>query len=41
MATTWSDETPEQKESRLALSACMNADTGSGWPVRTSSCKEH
>ena len=26
MATTWSDETPEQKESRLALSACMNAD---------------
>lgn len=26
MANTWSDETPQQRESRLALSACMNAD---------------
>ena len=26
MSNTWSDETPQQWESRLAMSACMNAD---------------
>jgi hypothetical protein len=26
MANIWSDETSEQRESRLAMSACMNAD---------------
>ena len=26
MANIWSDETPEQRESRLAMSACLNAD---------------
>jgi hypothetical protein len=26
MANIWSDETPEQRESRLAMCACMNAD---------------
>jgi len=26
MANTWGDETPEQRESRLAMCACMNAD---------------
>jgi hypothetical protein len=26
MTNIWTDETPEQRESRLALSACMNAD---------------
>jgi hypothetical protein len=26
MANIWSDETPQQRESRLAMCACMNAD---------------
>ena len=26
MANIWSDETPEQRESRLAMCACLNAD---------------
>ena len=26
MSNTWSDETPQQRESRLAMCACMNAD---------------
>src|ERR1035438_10080295 len=26
MPNTWSDEAPQQRESRLAMSACMNAD---------------
>lgn len=26
MANTWSDETPEQRERRLAMAACMRAD---------------
>jgi hypothetical protein len=26
MANIWSDETPEQRENRLAFAACMNAD---------------
>ena len=26
MANIWTDETPEQRESRLAMCACMNAD---------------
>lgn len=26
MANIWSDETPDQRESRLAMCACMNAD---------------
>jgi hypothetical protein len=26
MADMWSDETPQQRESRLAMCACMNAD---------------
>jgi hypothetical protein len=26
MANTWSDETPQQRQSRLAFVACMNAD---------------
>ena len=26
MANIWSDETPEQRESRLAMCVCMNAD---------------
>jgi len=26
MANTWSDETPQQRESRLAMCACLNAD---------------
>jgi hypothetical protein len=26
MANTWSDETPQQRENRIAMCACMNAD---------------
>jgi hypothetical protein len=26
MANIWNDETPQQRESRLAMCACMNAD---------------
>ena len=26
MANIWSNETPEQRENRLAFAACMNAD---------------